>query len=442
MKLWNYNEFTMHRLTAIFLKFKQSIKKIALKYAAINEASLLKILNMLPNLEDITIDVSLINSSMNSQQKLSQLKNVKSFTCKVEAARILFELPNDVVTKLSFTSVLKDSLPSVTLLQDIFDKQRNIEELNFDPEKVDPASLELLKLKKLRLASSSNSLAILENQQNLKSLNLQEPVTNEEFVKICGFQKLESLSIKVKNVDPNSLTKLNKVQSLKELTLTLDRVYSVNAFCDIALSKLEKLELNFMCDTNTQAFIENFPTNFPSLKHLKLTFADIKAIESLLQNKNLQSLDINKITSSENAELPPPTIKHKNLKELKIGHEFSQYLIDFISNCLPNLEKLLLCNNLINDMNTLHHVMLSCKRLTHISIINQKCHSILLFNQFLQMLKELGSNLVHFEYGDVKFACDNILIIEKLKSLFNAQYQFIYSKHEDRRLVMRNGKWE
>jgi hypothetical protein len=437
LQLWNYNEFTMHRLSEIFHKFKQSIRKITFKFAAISEPCLIKLLNMLPNLEDITIDVSLINSSMSSQQKLSQLKSIKSFTSKVEAAKIIFELPNDVVTKLSFTSVLKDALPSVELLQDIFDKQRKIEELNFDPEKVDPASLELLKLKKLRLASSSNSLVILENQQSLTSLSMQEPVTNDEFVKICNFQRLESLSIKVKNVDPKALIKLNRIQSLKELVLTLDRVYPVNAFCDIALPHLEKLELNFMCDTNTQAFLENFSTNFPSLKNLKLTFADIKAIQSLLLNKNLQSLDINKVTSSDTAELQRCTIKHENLRELKIGHEFSQYLIDLITDCLPNLEKLLLCNNLINDLNTLQNVMVNCKRLTHISVVNQNCHPVLLFNQLITLLKSHGKNLIHFEYGDIKFAC----AVEKLKCSFDAQYQFIYSKHEDKRLVMRNGKW-
>ena len=433
LKLWNYDEFNMHRLAQVFQKFRASLRKITIKFSAINENLLMRLLNMLPELEDITVDISLINPSANSSEKLKQLKNVKNLTCKVEAAKIIFELPNECLKKLSFGSVFKDTIPSQELLEKICEKQKNIEEFNFDPEKFS-SSLKFLNLKKLRLASCKNCEAILVNQPNLTHLEMHESVSNRELETICDLNELKSLTVEVETTNTLALAKHNCLMKLEELKITLNQVCQLRALKEKKLPCLQKLELNLMFEENFNLIFENFFQSFPRIKHLKLSHVDEKTLKALISNISLESLDINKcLIGNKKVELPAAL--NENLKELKICHGFSSFLHEILK-ALLNLEKLILCEDLINDTITLKLILTSCKKLTHFALVNQKCASFP-FNKIIILLKENGRNLRHFEYHHVKFMSD----VGKFKSSFDAQFQFIYGENENKTLIMRNEKW-
>lgn len=119
LRLWDYSDFTMQRLIDIFAKFS-NIRTISFRYAALTERDLLTLLSLLPCLEDVTVDVSLIKKSHETLPCIAHLTRVRSFTCKVENAKLIFELPYNILTRLSFTSILREALPSKLLLREIF----------------------------------------------------------------------------------------------------------------------------------------------------------------------------------------------------------------------------------------------------------------------------------------------------------------------------------
>lgn len=434
----------MMKLEEILRKFQDSIKKITLRFAAIDEYNLMELLALLPNLEEIVIDASLYNSG-GAQQRLTHLRFMRSFTCKVESAKIIFDLPQDVLTKLSFSSVVYESPPSPQLLQSLFEAQRNLKELNFDPAKVgDGFSMNLLDLKHLRLASNHQMVEILKSQKNLIDLNIKKDLTEEEFVEVCGLKQLQVLDIKVGNVNATLLHKINNLKDLKKLLLITNRGYWVTSLCNIELKKLEKLELSFTSDTNIQIFLEKLPTHFPTLKNLKLTSVEMKSIPTLLLNKNLESLEIEELKSlSETNEIQLPETSHEKLKEFKVGHEYSEYLLDFITCFMPNVFKLSLRNFFIKDLSTLKHV-LGKKRLTHLSIFNRNCRNdeckdfTWLMREFVNLMKDQGQSLTYFEFENVKLSSWDM---QKLNSFLKSQFAFIYYENSCKTLVLKNGKW-
>lgn len=427
----------MHRLTEIFGKQRNSVRKIAFGFAAMSEEHLYQLLNLLPNLEEVTIDVSLIKSAQVSTKRLEKLKKIKCLTCRVESAQTVFELSNNVLTKLSFNSVLCDSSPSADLLKAIFEKQKNIEELNFDP--TNAALVELPKLKTLRMMKHHNVADILSRQEKLRSLNLEGALRNTEILQASKLDCLQSLTIKFFNNGAVSLACLSGLKNLKELKLSIDKVQTASSICKIESKQLESLELHVMCDVNSNLLLGKLSSNFPRLKHLKLDFIcrfiDADAMAHLLKINNLKSLDVRTLKTAREAS-QFPVIVHQNLKELKVSlyADYSKDFFFFIINSLPNLERFI-TNNTISDFSLLKTAMVNWKRLTQITFC---CQNPIAPSALFRLLKEHGRKLTHFEFEHGKALAEPLLA--KFLEMFETQFLFIYSLKEGRRIVMRNYK--
>ena len=415
----------------ILNEFRNEIKKITFGFTAMSEDYLIKILIFLPKLEEIEIDVSLSTTSKFSGQRLCELRNVKSFTCKAELAKLISELPPDTLAKVSFVSSLHDVPPTTETLRKIFEQQRNLVDLNFNPKNVDFESLKVLHLAKLRIASVTNVIPILKHQRKLIALSVQNELVTAEFLEVCKLLNLERLEINLRNINANIYKSLNDLAQLQDLTITLATTAQLLAFDDINLKKLESLKISsthLKCDPN----VENFEVNFPELTTLKLSRVTTSAILYLLENKKLQSLTIEQgVQSHENASFPP---NNNNLIELVVNsfEGNSKFFIKFVLLPLKRLEKLQLGTNTSNDLESLNSVLANHKRLESLIIKNQK-HSIEIDNFFIKTLREYGKSLRHFELGDIKNA-DKIL--EKLQGSFEAQFELIYV--ESKKIFLKN----
>lgn len=422
----------------IFIKHQDIIRKVSIIANEISEKKLSKLLSFLPNLEEIVLNVVLKKTSENPKQKLSHLHNLRKLQCNTQAVNIIFELSNDILGTLSLKHTLNEKPISLELLQGIFEKQRNIVDFSFNPENV--SSFELPSLTRLELVDSEVSnlkpdiLDLLEGQDELRSLSLGRFLSTEEFFTICSKETLQSLEIKVKNID-NIIIKLNFLINLQMLEIDLFDNYGDFAF--IELPFLKELKLKVQGKPNLKELISLFPSHFPSLKQLTLSanlaIDDTQDLHNLLQNPNLIKLEVT-VRSALKQQNHFFGNFHEKLKEAHFGHLCSQDAVNFLTESVPNLERL---NATITDLESLRKILTACKKLTHLKLYS-KNDLDMSSDEFITCLKENGKNLVYFQCGTDRTILD-FDACQKTKEAFDDQFEIIDYKYMT--LIMRNEKW-
>lgn len=425
IRIWNFDDFSMMRLMEILGHSRETIRKISFGFTALTEDYLIRILSFLPKLEEIVIDVSLCNASNDSGQRLNELSNVRSFTCKVELAKLIAELPRRVLEKLSFTSSLHDQPPSNETMNEILQRQRTIEDLNFNP--LNTLSLEPLKLKKLRLSSNHHLTDLLQNQSKLKALVLQANLTNKDFDEICKLKDIEHLEVNLANVNQNSLKNLNSLMELRELSLTLETSAQLAAFNEVSLPKLLTLNLK---SPKTESVKARLAKNFPALTHLKLTSTNTTSLSILFKHRRLQSLSIELLTQSGESE--SFGTDNESLREFSVmRYEGNAQIALKLFTAMSGVEKVHFGANLILDCESLRQILTNHRKMSSLSVHSQK-HSIDCDGTFTKVLKEHGERLTRFEFSEMKTAAN----LDKLQENFDTQFELIYN--EQKKLVMRN----
>ena len=449
VKVWSFSDFNMMRLSEIFSKFSKDIKKITFEFAAIDEKLLIKLLNLLPELEDITVDVSLyskIVETSNFKRKLCILSKMKHFSCNAESAKLILELPNNTLIKLSFISSLHNLPPSQELLRSVFNSQKKIEDLNFDPQNLEHETMNLKGLKILRLATNNLLPDILNTHDKISCLNTVQPLTDGDFLSISNLKFLQQLCLNVTKLDFFAVLDLKNLTTLKELTINIDLISQGPTFKDLKLPEIEKIKLSYSENTNIEERIfviaEHFPLNFPKLKHLEMGKVSTKILSILLNNTNLESLQLSEISYSTNVRLHL-TPKHYNLKELSLGSvdNAKNQVLNLIFSCLPNLQKLKLGNISFSDVELFKIYIKKCKRLTHLCILSAN------FSIFdvpvQQFLKQHGQSLKYVELSKSNYSNINVKDVtqsNKVRSLFKCQFSSICENGET--VIMSNCKWE
>lgn len=448
VKVWSFSDFNMMRLVEIFTKFCKYVKKITFEFAALDEKLLIKLLNLLPELEDVTVDVSLYSKAeaSNFERNLCTLSKIKYFTCNAESAKLILELPDNTLTKLYFISSLHNSPPSQELLRSIFNNQKKIEDLNFDPQNLEPETMNLNDLKMIRLATNNLLSDILHAHDKITCLITVQQLTNEDFLTICNLNFLQRLCINVTKLDFSVVLELKNLMALKELTITIDLLHQGPAFKYLKLSQIEKIKLSCSENANIEEILavvaEHLPLNFPKLKHLEMGKVSAKIFSMLLNNKNLESLQLLEITKSSNNGLNF-TPRHDNLNELSVGSvdNAENLVLNLIFSCLRNLRKLKLGNISFFDLELFKSSFKRCKKLTHLCILNAN-FSIFDAN-VQQFLKERGKNFEYAELSKLNFFKINVKDVSrsnKIRSIFNCNFSSICENGET--IIMSNCKWE
>lgn len=220
IRIWEFSKFTMMRIKELLVRYQLSIRKFTLIYSTLTEAELFEFLQPLTDLREIQLEMNL-SDSYESNDRLSHLKSLESFTCNGNAAALTLELPRNILVKFTISSSLFNALMSPSIQKRIFEQQSKIEFLEFSNIPLNPVSLSLLNLKhlKLNIASRENIKLneILQSQPNLQSLHIDSCIHKEDIDEIYKLNHLKSLAVDIKELDCSSIEKFNSLRLLRNL---------------------------------------------------------------------------------------------------------------------------------------------------------------------------------------------------------------------------------
>lgn len=445
VEIWKHKYSKVKLFKEVLLQHQLNLRKFTIICYNISERKLFKLLTLLPNLEEIVLDFNLKKMSTTPSGRLQNLSKLKSLHCRAQMAAIIFELPNDILQKLSFEFMFNDLAPTKELMKRILEKQKIIEELSFNPEGTSAISLPPLKKLKLLKSSIFTNLKnmfciskILKNQNQLISLTIQNIITRDIFLLICNIRSLEKLDLELDDIDDGALQKLNSFQKLKELRLAIYKT-ELN-FSSLKLPFLRKLRLYLVCDEiELNLVLEQFPLNFPNLKHLQIAInmQNMKAehLPGLLQNKLLEKLDVC-LEMESNFSIEMTTVYHDRLKEVCLGNDYFQNALNYIIKAAPKLEKL--CTG-ISNLHVLKQILINCPNLSHLKVL-PRCLISFESDSFIHLIQEHGKNLTYFECEASGERSTDETTFSKLQRAFEIQF----SKIElcGSRVIMKNVRWD
>lgn len=430
IRIWNFTDFSVLRLIDILKKNRADIRKISFTYTVIDEGLLIKLLNFLPKLEEIALDVSLSGSAKDVQKRLNCLTRVRIVTCRVESAKIIFELSDNILSSLSFNSLLHDSSPSKELLDEIIQRQSEIKDLNFDPSNVDLASLQALKLKKLRLVSGKQAWKIFQQQREVQALNFLSTSTSKDLIEICQLKLLQSLVVDVRGIDSSIVENLNDLKKLQELSIKFDSNQE-SLISKFSFPKLLKLDLIYSSKHDLE-FEESSLFGSSNLKSLKLAQSNFNLFWKILNYKKLESLIIGTLTNSFDETLKHCESFRNNLKVLQIENAYGISHENFLTivEALPEIQTISIGNG-VKDFESLKSILMNCKRLAQVIISNSRFNLDL---ELIKLIKNYGKNLNYFEIGIIKVEENEGIKI--YKKHFESQFEFY--NLEDYKMILKN----
>ena len=439
------------RLENIFELISVKIKRMEIASSVMCKKEVFKILNAIPNVEEISFyDVEFTDEAEDDDSEdlyLPKLKRFKFHLCNVKIPKIILKLPSCVLQSLSIESCILGK----ETLRLIFENQRNIQEIEFDPYYVEPSSMEHLKLNKMKLMCNRHVASLLRSQrQTLHTLDLSKAhIGDNEFLKICKLQNLKSVKLWIDRVSWENIENLVKLRNLNELYINYDRleVEYMRNISRVRLPSVHRLKIKFpRLKISAENFME-MSLNMPSIKHLNISNQSIGVIGILIDNfKNLETLVIGcDSDSSEVVDFNVSGTRHDKLKDLCIYSSYADQktlkctktILQIVNSSLKNLEKLKLQNVLIFSEKQLQDIFTNHQELSHVFIDNLKV-DVSFDDDAFAILKENGKKLKYFQSRGAE-----ILIRKKiLEQEFCKQFSVIKIKPWKRQVVLRNCRWE
>lgn len=380
-------------LNEILLEHGLSIESLEIEGLSnrIIKDDLLNILNLLPNLEYLSI-TDLLNDStsrtMNipEQEKvvnLLKLKKLKLNFCDSQIAGIFNALSPGVLETLELTNIFIYS----GFLDQMFHQQWNINKLRIDYGMVDPATnfyygkkledcqdkfnliknqetkwkiptdhlqLTHLRLKEFVLEKDNESEMFknaIKNQYQLVSLDLDDTVIKEATLgAICNLKQLECLRFRVEFFNHEALLQLKRMHVLRELS-----IINSNTFHDdymktirfLRLPSLLKLNLELTDFDCNDEYLVAISQNLPNLGTLKirvaLTNSTINTIlKSFRQLKVLKLITYGSPEDFNTNSLSKESFKNIKLRKLEMVGDVTMpnNLIRTLSSNFCNLKKI------------------------------------------------------------------------------------------------------
>lgn len=340
-------------VAAIFDEFGSTIKKFTGFRMSLHQNDLLKLLSLMPNLEELHL------KSVRGSHELEQLGDIeapinvqlprlKYFKMTCSSFDFLADLECPVLEKFYiFVGSEGSSYEAINFIL----RCNQLEDVNIDQQLIDtqnPFSLNHLRLGKLKLSLPdglmlNSMLPILQGQDNLRSISLLLPdkVDNMALRRIVSFTRLETLEIYVgEHVCTDLAYKILDLKNLKVL-----RIQSYANFIGV-LTNAKNHQLEELSTVSFDGLPENFtqslPVSFPNMKILSLCCISIEELLTLASRlKCLESLDMRGCQYPRNCKFEMPN-KNLNVQELLIsGLTFNQnsfHLIKTIAKVLPNVE--------------------------------------------------------------------------------------------------------
>lgn len=451
MKMVNFRsceEHVMTRLKEVFEKFSDNIKSFELASSVIEERDVVQLLNIISKVEEISFyDVEFPDKQLSTDElNLNNLRKFSFHLCNVKIPRIVLKLQESKLKSL----FIENSILKQDMLEKIFESQRNIQELEFDPYYVNTTSVNHLKLKKMKLMCNRNVLELIKDQKQLEYLDLSKAhIGDNGFLEVCKLKTLRRLKLWIDRVSWELLENLEKLENLIEISLDYDRleVEYIRSLSQVRMPKIQKMKIKFPRLKISAGNFAELSRNFSNVVHLHVSNQSIGVLGDLLANFiNLEVLVIGcDSDSTEVVNFPVSNNQHLKLKELCVYNSYLEHkelkcsatILEVVNSLLPNLEKLKLFNVINVDSAVLRNILSSHTSLTHLSINHPEVETVI-DSFLLKILHEKGKKLEFFLSHDAK-----ILIHKKIiERDFRLRFSTIKVKPWKNQILLRNSKWE
>ena len=335
----------LQKLKILLEKFSSNIKEFVIN-SCLQVSDFLEILNLIPNVESISL-YDFLNEGSSAKKRcmgamsdlnLHHLKELFISSKDMNIVKTLVRLPVGLLKKLRLEVEIDSEV-----LKKIVEKQPNIESF-YSKVIVSPDIINHLKLKELSCCTESDETMqiILQQQTSLRTLTLEQYISNKSMEKIKKLKYLEELSIVIDDLDIKAIKNLPKVRKLQLMGSNFE-------FMKV-FSEQNNSHINFLT-------IESFPDRFtlekisistPNLKSIQL-FCEPFSIEinNILELfNNVEKLIIKNeawdIVQNGTSKLCLNNLRNENLKVLEIHHtfRFKNNFAQKIVESYPNLEKL------------------------------------------------------------------------------------------------------
>lgn len=405
-------------------------------------------LNVLQSLEQITFyDIELVGNESEENLQLEHLREFNFHLCNVKIPNLVLKLPSNVLSSLT----IENCILKKEKLREIFENQRDINQLYFDPYYVDPASMEHLRLQEMKLMCNRNVSTILSNQhENLTSLDLSRAhIGDNEFLETCKLNKLRSLKLWIDRVSWELLGNIENLKALTELSINYDRleVEYMRNLSRIRLPNLKRLKVKF---PRLKILPDNFielSRNMPQLRYFNISNQSIGVLGVLIETfKNLETLIIGCDSDSpEVVEFPINNVQNQKLKELCIYSTFanqkalkcSQSILEIFSKSLVKLEKLKLSNIISLRSQHVRDVLADHANFTHLLVESNHDSDTCFDENFLQVLKDKGAKLKYFQMRGTEISVHK----KQLERAFRNQFSYVNIKPWKNQICLRDCKW-
>ena len=390
------------RFMKVVEHFGCHIKQLTVKY--VHVSNVMKILNLLPNLEKIFLnrisDFKFVNNrTCDNNKNLYKLKEIKSSFCNASVMNIFKILPAGVLRKIDMT--LHDFINTSTDDHEVklFENQQNVIEVETTERIAKTMNFENMKLKELKLWGENDLSRILNNQNKIKKLELGSIKTGDFKIIYRNLTSLQDLKVgHAENISSHEFTELFKLKKLRKLSLEFDEIVQDELNFSLSVANCENLiemSLEFLSPgvSITESTFAQLGKNLPQLKTLNVNSeSPLNSLNVIFQH--MQSL--------------------KFLHFAKSGRAPSDHFIFQDGLINEKLIELQLSGNSCDNIEDLPKLIGCCKRLKILCLdIGQPEAS------FFNSLKEHGKNLEHFECTCLNRAGFKEMIYQQFDDQFN-----------------------
>lgn len=450
------------KLIKVLKHFGKNVKHVEF-YGVQFHRDVAELLNLLPNLEKLTLDYlkdDQIESSEGLELKLPKLKEIVSAHCSRQVLEVFNALPPGVLETLEIAGQFRSELPELPLKLEIFQNQHNLKVLVIG-DYLENINLTRMKLNFFDLQSHLEFPRNIEGQDEIwyfKTFGIYDPGLLKF---ICDEMKsLQHLDLgTVNNQLCDEISELSSLKKLKKLkiqlsccekmfnesltTFTSSSLTDLDLTCYFELAPFAVSQLGKNCpNLNKVKFgspsklnvVNDVIESFQNLKELVFSFKDKDHCHG---NNEEEQEDVDRYNYQEG-------LKHAELTKLEIFGWSNEYRdLAKLLGCCKNLKEF--ATTLPVDAQLLQNILVAQKKLKRLDLQHlyicgcddtPSNHKV--SREFVSALKEFGTNL--------KFFCcrlkelENEITEESLQLDFGEKFSFVEVKQKQKSIkwCMRN----
>lgn len=353
------DDHDQQQIIDVVARFSDTITCLTFAHVFMDEAAVLEILSLIPNVEDLALQELCTQRQSSKRRRSNECLNLKKLQslsiigCSTEFVEAFHRLPVGVLTELQiscYSSTLATTLnrqfniKNLTYIQDDFINEHD----GHLPQVFDKMKLESLILC-LNVMNSVTIAAILSKQTKLKCLILnRETVVDDRVMNaVASLGELEILSMNGTYTSTASLAKIYKLKNLQEFKLRCADVEGTDkimaAFTRSPNLSLRILSWEFVFRMSVDlvgALAKSLP-NLTQLNVLRCNLINGTDLDAVLYHFNF--VEVLHISFWCKPSTNPRNYRNAKLRELAIfvpyADQFYKHWLSILTASYPNLRK-------------------------------------------------------------------------------------------------------